>query len=127
MIDQLLINAIGDALAIELPGVYIGRQHTHDDITLPALLLSIEGEAVVGGNIYRGTLTAMAVSASADTTSTAHAEFAKNADAAIRALSISEPPDVALYGVVATGTSAEVDQNQFRTGLTYIVGYGPTA
>lgn len=126
MIDQFLIDAIGDAIAPALPGVFIGRQHTHDEISLPAVLLSVEGEAVVGGPLYRGTLTVVAVSASADTTSAEHAAFCAAVDEEIRALVISDPPTVALYGVVATGTAADIDNNQFRTALTYVVGYGPT-
>jgi hypothetical protein len=127
MIDQLLVDEIGNALEVSLPGVFIGRMHNNEEVTLPAVMLQIEGEALLGSGCYRGTLQATAVSASADSSSADHAALCSSVDQLIRALSISVPPDVALYGIVATSTAADVDQNQFRTTLSYTVGYGPTS
>lgn len=127
MIDQLLINEIGDALEMEVPGTFIGRMHTNADVTLPAILLQLEGESVVGSPLYRGTLQAMVVSAAAETSSTEHGELCAVVDQAIRAMEVSVPPALSLYGIVPTTTAADTDGNQYRTTLSYTVGYGPTS
>lgn len=125
MIDQLLIDAIGDALEAELSGVFVGRQHTAEELALPAVLLKIESESVVGGPLYRGTIEAVVISQSSESTTAQHATLCQEVDTVFRSLSISSP-SVALYGIVATTASPDVDGGQFRTSLNYITGYGPT-
>jgi hypothetical protein len=124
MIDQFLVSAIGDELATALPDVFIGRQHTNESISLPAVLIKVDGESVVGSPVYRGTLEVTLVTASADTTTAQHAQLAQDLDAAMRTMDITSAV-VALYGLVPTSTAPDVSENQFRTVLSYTVGYGP--
>ena len=126
MIDQFLVTEIGDALATEFPAFYIGRQHTSDEMQLPAILLKVEAESVLGSPLYRGALEVAVVTASADTTTAQQALWAQEVDAVIRTLEISTAV-VALYGVVPTTTQPSVNNNQFVTTLNYTVGFGPAA
>lgn len=124
MTDQFLVTAIGDVLATEFPAMYIGRQHTAAEMQLPAILLKIEAESVVGSPLYRGTLEVALVTASQDTTTAQQALWAQEIDAVIRTLNISTAV-VVLFGVVPTTTQPSVNGNQFVTTLNYTVGFGP--
>jgi len=126
MIDQFLVTAIGDALATEFPAFFIGRQHTAEEMQLPAILLKIEAESVLGSPLYRGTLEVALVAASSDTTTAQQAAWAQEIDTVIRELEISTAT-VALFGVVATSTQPSVNNNQFVTTMNYTVGFGPPA
>jgi hypothetical protein len=126
MIDQFLVTAIGDALATEFPAFFVGRQHTAEEMQLPAILLKIEAESVLGSPLYRGTLEVAVVAASSETTTAQQAAWAQEVDAVIRELEISTAT-VALFGVVATSTQPSVNNNQFVTTMNYTVGFGPPA
>jgi hypothetical protein len=98
--------------------------HDATELALPAVLLKVEGEAVVGGNLYRGTLEAMLVSSSEDSTAAQHAELCQDVDIFLREIEV-DTTDVVLCGLVATTTTPDVDGMQWRTMLRYTVGYAP--
>ena len=124
MIDQTFISEVGSALQTALPGAFVGAQHTRDEITLPAVLLKIESDAVVGGPLFRGTLECTVVSSGVDSTTAEHAQMVSDVDAAMRALTL-DSEIVLLYGVVPTSSIPSVDGNQWHSTLSYIVGFGP--
>lgn len=124
MIDQPFVSAVGAALETALPGVFIGAQHTRDEITLPAVLLKLESDAVVGGPLFRGTLEANIISHAVDATTAEHAQLVRDVDTAMRNLTLDSDA-VDLYGVVPTSSIPSIDNNQWHSSLSYIVGFGP--
>lgn len=124
MIDQFFVSAVADALQIAIPGVFTGAQHTRDEIVLPAVLLKLESDAVVGGPLFRGTLEANVVSHGVDSTTAEHAQLVLDVDAAMRTLTLDSDV-VELYGVVPTSSIPSIDNNQWHSALSYIVGFGP--
>lgn len=124
MIDQPFVSAVGAALETALPGVFIGAQHTRDEIVLPAVLLKLESDAVVGGPLFRGTLEAVVVSHGVDSTTADHAQLVRDLDDAMRNLTFDSDA-VELYGVVPTSSIPSIDNNQWHSSLSYIVGFGP--
>jgi hypothetical protein len=124
MIDQYLINAIGGQLAGEFPGAHVGKMHDSAELALPAILIRLEGEAVVGANLYRGTFEAMVISSAEDATTLEHAELCQAVDAYLRQIQV-DTDDVILCGIVATTTAPDVDGMQWRTTMRYTVGYAP--
>jgi hypothetical protein len=124
MIDQFFVSAVAAALETALPGVFIGAQHTRDEIVLPAVLLKLESDAVVGGPLFRGTLEAAIVSHGVDSTTADHAQLVRDLDDAMRNLTFDSDA-VELYGVVPTSSIPSIDNNQWHSSLSYIVGFGP--
>lgn len=125
MIDLPLCQAIRETIAPEFPDVFIGVPHEPSAITIPALVLNLSGEAVVGGPLVRGTLEVTVMTSSNDYSTEQHAQLVKEVAEAVRDVVISSEV-VSLYGVVPTSTKSETDGNHFETILTFIVGYGPT-
>lgn len=124
MIDQPFVSAVAAALRLAVPAVFVGAQHTRDEITLPGVLLKLESDAVVGGPLFRGTLEVTAITHSADSTTEEHSALVQEIDGAMRTLTLDSEV-VALYGVVPTSSVPSIDNNQWHTTLSYIVGFGP--
>lgn len=124
MIDQPFVSAVADALGMAVPGVFIGAQHTREEITLPAVLLKLESDAVVGGPLFRGTLEANIISHGIDSTTEQHAQLVRDVDEAMRSLELDSAA-VELYGLVPTSSIPSIDNNQWHSSLSYIVGFGP--
>jgi hypothetical protein len=124
MIDQALIDAIAAEIEPLLSGVYVGRQHDARELELPAVILKVESEAVVGAQLYRGTLEALVISSADDSTTAQHAALSASVDTALREMEI-DTEAVVLCGLVATAAAPDVTGRQFRTALQYTVGYAP--
>lgn len=124
MIDQPFVSAVAAALETAIPDVFIGAQHTRDEITLPAVLLKLESDAVVGGPLFRGTLECSVVSHAVDATTEQHAQLVRDVDTTMRTLTLDSEA-VELYGVVPTSSIPSIDNNQWHSSLSYIVGFGP--
>jgi hypothetical protein len=124
MIDLLTCELIRDAIAGDLPGVYIGLPHDGDSITMPCTLLDLRGEAVVGGPLQRGALTAAVMSQADDSTVEQHIELVQDVTDAIKGVTITGEA-VQIYGVVATGSEAQNTERHWVTNLLFTLGYGP--
>jgi len=125
MIDLPLCQAIREKIAPEFPDVFIGVPHEPQSITIPAFILNLSGEAVVGGPLVRGSLEVTVMTSSNEYTTQQHADLVRDVAEAVRDI-VLESDVVELYGVVPTSTKSETDGNHFQTILTFIVGYGPT-
>lgn len=122
MIDQHFVDLVATQISVALPQLFVGRQHDSTEIELPAVLLSVEGEAVVGSRIYRGTLTAIVISSSDDSTSADHAARSFQVDSAIRETSGSSE-FCTICGIVPKQTSPDVEGTLWKMRLEYTVGY----
>ena len=124
MIDLLTCEVIRDEIAAELPGVYIGLPHDGEQITMPALLLDLRGDSVVGSPLQRGTLTAAAMQQADDSTPAEHVTFVQAVVDAIKACT-GAGTAVQIYGVVPTSSEAQNTERHWVTNLAFTLGYGP--
>lgn len=125
MIDLPLCQAIRETIAPDFPGVFIGVPHEPASVTIPAAIMNLTGDAVVGGPLVRGSLEVTVMTSCNEYTTTQHAQLVKDVAEAVRDV-VVESEVVQLYGVIPTSTKSETDGNHFQTILTFIVGYGPT-
>lgn len=124
MIDLPLCQAIRETLSPSFPGLFIGVPHEPESITIPACVLNLAGDFVVGGPLSRGTLEVTVMTSCNDYTTEQHAQLVKDVAEAVRDV-VVDSEVVQLYGVVPTSTRSETQGNHFETVLTFIVGYGP--
>jgi hypothetical protein len=124
MIDGAFSAAVQAALSLAIPGVYIGEPQDDQPIPAKAVLMELQTDVVVGSPLQRGTLTLHAITQADDFTRTQQADFAKQVDAAMRALVLVSNA-VQLYGVVAQSTDNLREERHWRTSMPYIVGFGP--
>jgi hypothetical protein len=124
MIDLPLCQAIRETLSPSFPGLFIGVPHEPESITIPACLLNLVGDAVVGGPLVRGVLEVTVMTSSNEYTSSQHAQLVRDVAEAVRDV-VVDSEDVQLYGVVPSTTRSETQGNHFETVLTFVIGYGP--
>lgn len=124
MIDGAFSAAVQDALALALPGVYVGEPQDDQAIPGKSVLMELQSDIVVGSPLQRGTLTLNVISQADDYTKAEQAAFAAQVDAAMRALVLVSEA-VQLYGVVAQSTDNLREERHWRTSMPYVVGFGP--
>jgi len=124
MIDLLFTEAVQAALEPQFPGIYVGPVHDNREIDSPSVTLDMRSDALVGGPLYRGTLTANVTSQADDATPGEHQTFVQTVDAALKDLDLSGSA-VTLYGIVASSVEAQRSGRQWTSVLSYIVGFGP--
>lgn len=122
MIDLSLAKLICAELQAEFSAVYVGRPMSADDIVLPAILVDIESDVVVGSPLQRGTLTVSIQSSATDDTADEHAELAQLVDAAVRALNIDES-EVRMWPPVANRVAEDRQENRWITTISYTIGF----
>lgn len=122
MIDLILIQQIAAALRDAFPDIYIGGQHENTPITLPAVLLDIKSEGVVGGPLNRGTLTAEVTSQADESNPADHGGLVRQISNAIIALTGSED-QIKIAGVVYNSSDSFRAERHFQTNVQFIVGY----
>lgn len=125
MIDLKLVQEIAAHLRPLFPTVYVGGQHENTPITLPALLLDMKSEGVVGGPLQRGTLTAEISSQADDSNPASHADLTKGIGEAINSLTGVYGP-IFIAGVVYESSDSFRSERHFQTNLQFIVGYYET-
>ena len=76
MIDGVFSAAVQDALALELPGVYIGEPQDDQAIPGKSVLMELQSDIVVGSPLQRGTLTLNVISQADDYSKAEQAAFA---------------------------------------------------
>jgi hypothetical protein len=122
VIDLKLIQQICGILRGNFPQIYIGGQHENTPITLPAVLLDIKSEGVVGGPLHKGTLTAEITSQADDTTPEAHGNLVEQIGAAISNLT-GETGYATIAGVVYSSSDSFRAERHFQTNLQFVLGY----
>ena len=122
MIDLQLIIGIASFLRDEFPDVFIGQQHSSDPITLPACLIDMRGDAVVGGPLYKADLVCQIASQADETTSEEHSSLVLQIGQTVNAL-LGDFNGCTIAGVVANTSESSRNERHFMTTLTFIVGY----
>jgi hypothetical protein len=122
VIDLKLIQQITNLLKPQFPGLYIGGQHENTPITLPAVLLDMKSDGVVGGPLHRGTLTVEVTSQADESNPSLHGDLVENVGAAIDALTGSTGY-ATIAGVVYNSSDSFRAERHFQTNLQFIIGY----
>ena len=122
MIDLYLAKLLCQQLQTAFPDVYVGRPMSADDITLPAILVDIESDVVVGSPLQRGTLTVSVQSSATDATADEHGDLAALVDGVIRPLEV-DMPAVKMWPPVANRVSEDRQENRWITTITYTIGF----
>jgi hypothetical protein len=120
MIDLELAKILRARLASQF-GCYVGAPLAVESIILPAILLEIESEVVVGSVLQRGTLKVAVQSSADDSTADTHALFAKSVDLFLRAQTVEEA-GVKMWAPVATRASNATGDRHWETSLEYVLG-----
>lgn len=124
MIDLLTCEVIRDEIAPDFDGVYIGLPHDGDSITMPCVLLDLRGDALVGGPLQRGALTAAVMSQADDSTVAEHIDLVQRVTDAIKSVT-GASSEVQIYGVVAVTSENQNTERHWITNLQFTLGYGP--
>lgn len=122
MIDLQLAKELRDRLADEFADVYVGAPLDASEIALPAILLGIESDVVVGSLLQRGTLTASVQSSADDSTYDAHESFAASVDAFLRAQEV-DGDGMRMWLPVAQRVSTTQADRHWVSELQYTIGF----
>lgn len=121
MIDLQIAKVISDRLREEF-GVYVGAPLASDSIVLPAILLEIDSDIVVGSPLQRGSLKVAVQSSADDSTAEAHAAFASAVDAFLRAQEIDDS-GLRMWPPVAMRSNNAVTDRHWETQGEYTIGF----
>jgi hypothetical protein len=124
MIDGILAQAIAASLRTEFSNVYVGIPQDDASITMPALLMQLRSDFVVGSTLERGTLTINVCSQADDTTPAEHAQFCLDVATFMRTLSITSDV-VQLDGLVTASADEQHAERHWQTPLVYTIGFSP--
>jgi hypothetical protein len=124
MIDLLTCEVIRDEITPDFTGVYIGLPHDGDSITMPCVLLDLRGDALVGGPLQRGALTAAVMQQTDDSTIAEHIELVQQVADAIKGVT-GTGSEIQIYGVVAMNSENQNTERHWITNLQFTLGYGP--
>lgn len=124
MIDLLTCETIRDEITGDFPGVYIGLPHDGENITMPCVLLDLRGDALVGGPLQRGSLTAAVMQQTDDSTIAEHIELVQQVTNAIKSVT-GTGSEIQIYGVVAVTSENQNTERHWITNLQFTLGYGP--
>jgi hypothetical protein len=124
MIDGILAQAIATAISGAFPNVHIGTPQDNDSIAMPAILMQLRSDFVVGSTLERGTLTLNVCSQADDTTPEEHAQFCLDVATYMRTLSITSDV-VQLDGLVTASADEQHAERHWQTPLVYTIGFSP--
>jgi len=124
MIDGILSQAIATAISGAFPNVYIGTPQDNDSIAMPAILMQLRSDFVVGSTLERGTLTINVCSQADDTTPAEHAQFCLDVATFMRTITIDSDA-VQLDGIVTSNADEQYTERHWQTPLVYILGFSP--
>ena len=124
MVDAYLAQAIANQLRTEFPNVYVGLPQDDGRITMPAVVLELRSDFVLGSPLERGHLTVLVSSQADDTTPDQHAAFVRAVGDFMRTITITSNV-VQLYGIVAANSDQAHAERHWQTPLAFTVGFSP--
>ena len=124
MIDGILAQAIAASLRAEFPNVYVGIPQDDASIAMPALLMQLRSDFVVGSTLERGTLTINVCSQADDTTPADHAQLCLDVATFMRTITIDSDA-VQLDGIVTASADEQHAERHWQTPLVYTIGFSP--
>jgi hypothetical protein len=123
-LDLAMCEAIRESLQTEFPDVYVGLPHDAGRITMPAILLNLQGNSLLNSPLWTGTLTIGIGQQADDTTVDQHIAFVKQVSDFMDTLEIDSDV-VQIYGFVSKSSDNVNEERHWNTNLTFTLGYGP--
>jgi hypothetical protein len=124
MIDGFLAEAIADSLRAKFQNVYVGMPQDDGRISMPAIIIQLRSEFVLGSPYERGHLTILVSSQADDSTPHAHNLLVYNVSQFMRTITISSDV-VQLLGVVTASGDEQHAERHWQTPLNYTIGFSP--
>jgi hypothetical protein len=121
MIDLQISKILSDRLREEFD-CYVGAPLASATIVLPAILLEIDSDIVVGSPLQRGSLKVAVQSSADDSTADAHAAFALAVDAFLRAQEIDDS-GLKMWKPVASKSTNAASERHWETQAEYTIGF----
>ena len=123
-LDLAMCDAIRESLQTAFPDVYVGLPHDGNRITMPAILLNLQGNSLLNSPLWTGTLTIGIGQQADDTTVEEHIAFVKAVSEFMDTLEI-DSDSVQIYGFVSKSSDNVNEERHWNTNLTFTLGYGP--
>lgn len=123
-LDLAMCDAIRNSLQTAFPLVYVGLPHDGTRITMPAILLNLQGNSLLNSPLWTGTLTVGIGQQADDTTVEQHITFVKAVSDFMETLEINSDA-VQIYGIVSKSSDNVNEERHWNTNLTFTLGYGP--
>jgi hypothetical protein len=125
MKDLALGNLVKSILQAEfgLENIYVGSPVESEAIRLPAILVDVTSTAVVGSELYRGTLSVATNMLCEPNSEEAHRSLSQRVDTLVRTIKGQSNIEVEILGVVATDVRQNPTDNYWSTTMQYIVGF----
>jgi hypothetical protein len=124
MIDGYLAEAIAAKLRIEFPNVYVGIPQDDGKISMPAIVMQLRSDFVLGSPLERGHLTINVCSQADDVTPDQHTAFVYRVSQFMRTISINSDK-VKLDGIVTASADEQHAERHWQTPLVYTIGFSP--
>lgn len=123
MKDLAVSQLVKEYLGSLFPDIYIGAPVDGDNITLPAILLDVQSEFLLGSRVSKGQLTVMVNTLAVPDNKQNHIDLCESVDDAVRLLKGVSNSTVEIVGVVPkTVREAPVNQN-WSTNVDYILAF----
>ena len=103
--------------------IYVGSPVEADAIRMPAVLIDVSSTAVVGSELYRGTLSLAVNTLCESTSEQAHRTLCQRVDARARLLKGVADLVVEVAGIVATDVRQNPTDNHWSSTMQYTIGF----
>lgn len=123
-LDLAMCEAIRASLQNAFPVVYVGLPHDNSRITMPAILLNLQGNSLLNSPLWTGTLTIGIGQQADDTTIEQHIQLVSQVSQFMETLEIDSDV-VQIYGIVSKSSDNVNEERHWNTNLTFTMGYGP--
>lgn len=123
MKDLAAAQLVRDYLMPLFPDIYVGAPVDGENITLPAILIDVQSEFLLGSRVSKGSLTVMVNSLAVPGNKQSHIALCEEVDNAVRLLKGVSNDTVEIVGLVARSVrEAPVNQN-WSTNVEYILAF----
>ena len=113
-LDLAMCEAIRGSLQTAFPDVFVGLPHDHERITMPAILLNLQGNSLLNSPLWTGTLTIGIGQQADDTTVEQHIAFVKDVSDFMDTLEIDSDV-VQIYGFVSKSSDNVNEERHWNT------------
>lgn len=125
MKDLALGNLVKELLILEFgpEDIYVGSPVESAQIKMPAILIDVNSTAVVGSELFRGTLSVATNTLCEENSEESHRILSQRVDTAVRSYKGQGNLEVYIAGVVASDVRQNPTDNYWSTTMQYIVGF----
>lgn len=123
-LDLAMCDAIRNSLQDAFPTTFVGLPHDNERITMPCIILSLNGNSLLNSPLWTGQLTVAVAQQADESTVAEHIAFVKDVSDFLTNLEIDSDA-VQLYGIISKSSDGANTERHWATTLTSTIGYGP--